>query len=171
VATGAFDVGLLEIMATLAAFDDIHLMHGAVQSHAFAFFGTGQGVAFIAGIQVFMVTDPAGIHIAFVGFVIKGRKIHAGLGLYLFFAGLDQNRIRLVAFDAGDIFYLFDNSLLFRIMTSATLNRTCFFSDCNSFSMTVYAADVRSQSIGYTVPLRDFFVTVATGAFFFLGMK
>ena len=158
-------------MATLAAFGDIHLMHGPVQSHAFAFFGAGQCMAFIAGIQVFMMTDPAGIHIAFVGFVIKGRKIHAGFGLYLFFAGFDQNRIRLVSFDAGDIFYLFDQGLQFRIMTSAALNRTCFFPGCNGFSMTVYAADVRSQSIGYTVPLCDFFVTVTAGAFFFLGMK
>ena len=112
-------------------------MHGTVQRHAFAFFGSDQGMTFVASVQVFMVTDAAGIHIAFVGFVIKWRKSHVDFGLYLIFAGFDQNRIRLVSFDAGDIFYLFDHGLLFRIMASAALNRTCFFPGGNGFPVTV----------------------------------
>ena len=67
-------------VAAQAAQTGIHAVHGLVQGDLAPFFGSLQAVALTAGFKAgLVVTGSAGIGGLFMGFVIKGNRMHESI--------------------------------------------------------------------------------------------
>jgi hypothetical protein len=166
-----FNIALLEVMTSHAAFMSVRLVHGRIQSNPLAIFGPCQRMTFVAGVKTGVMAYPAGIGIGFMCLMIKRRKIHPALRLHWILADLDQNRIRLLSLYSGDIRNFFNPRLTLRVMTAAALYGACLFTGGKGFPMAGNTGHMGSQTVGNPVLFRNLTVTITAGAFLSFGVK